>query len=156
MRNTLTLLRSPVRFRIYLLLKLPLAWIMGLSIKAINESYCTVSLPFKRVNYNPFKSMYFAAQIAAAELSTGLLLLTAIGNNRNISFLVKHVESSFSNKATTTINFTCNDGFTIQKAVKQAVNSNEVVSVIAESIGVDKSGQEVSRSKITWSIKRIK
>jgi hypothetical protein len=154
--KTLSQLKKSWKFRAYLLLKLPLAWIMGLRIKEIDESKCITILPFKRFNYNPFKSMYFATQIAAAELSTGLLMLVAIDQRKEVSMLVKKVEASFSKKAVTDIEFVCEQGFLISDAVKNAIESGDSVSIVAYSKGLDKSGDEVCAAFITWSIKRSK
>ena len=152
--HTLKQLRNPCKFQTYLMLKLPRAWIMRLRIKEVNLISCVVVLPFKRRNLNPFNSLYFAAQIAAAELSTGLLLLVAINERRDISMLVQTVEASFSKKAVSDVDFICNEGEKITKAIAETIITGEAVKFIVHSQGFDKLGDLVCTANITWSIKR--
>lgn len=151
--KTLLLLKQHLKFSWYLWKRLPLAWLMGLRIKQIEQDSCSIILPFKKRNLNPFKSMYFAAQIAAAELSTGLLLLVAIDGKPKISMLVKELNASFFKKAVTDIVFICNDGKTIEKAINQAIVTEAKIEFQAVSFGYNKEAEIVSETKITWSIK---
>lgn len=151
--KTLQLLKQNLKFSWYLWRRLPLAWLMGLKIKEIEQDSCSIILPFKKRNLNPFKSMYFAAQIAAAELSTGLLLLVAIDGKPKISMLVKDVHASFVKKAVTDIDFVCKDGKTIEEAINQAIATEEKVEFQAISFGYNKENEMVCKTIITWSIK---
>jgi hypothetical protein len=130
-----------------------MAWFICLSIKAIDHEQCTVMLPFKKRNLNPFKSLYFAVQIAAAELSTGLLVLVAIDRNKNLSMLVKHVEASYTKKAVTDILFKCHDGLKIQSAIDNARITGEAVECVTQSTGYNEQNEVVCIAKITWSFK---
>ena len=56
--------------------KLPSAWLCGVRVKAISKTDCSVGVKHKWINQNPFKSMYFAVQAMAAELSTGALVFS--------------------------------------------------------------------------------
>ena len=151
--RTLQLLKQPLKFSWYLWRRLPLAWLMGLKIKDIEQHTCSILLPFKKRNLNPFKSMYFAAQIAAAELSTGLLLLVAIDGKPKISMLVKEVQTNFVKKAVSDLNFVCRDGKIIEEAINQAIATREKVEFHAISLGYNKEAEMVCEAKITWSIK---
>lgn len=151
--KTLLLLKQHLKFSWYLWRRLPLAWLMGLRIKQIEQDSCSIILPFKKRNLNPFKSMYFAAQIAAAELSTGLLLLVAIDEKPKISMLVKEVQASFVKKAVTDVDFVCKDGKKIENAINQAIATREKVEFQAISLGYNKEAEMVCETKITWSIK---
>lgn len=130
-----------------------MAWLMGLKIKDIEPEACTIILPFKKRNLNPFKSMYFAAQIAAAELSTGLLLLVALDGKPKISMLVKDLQAKFMKKAVTDLIFVCKDGKAIEGAINQAIETGEKVEFQALSQGFNKDKEIVCEAKITWSIK---
>ena len=66
------------KFRFFLLLNLPLAFIARLKIKDISEKQATVTVPFSFWNKNPFNSIYFAVLSMAGELSTGMLGLMHI------------------------------------------------------------------------------
>ena len=69
---------TPSKLNAFLLFKLPSAFFCGVRTKEINESNCVVSVKHRWINQNPFKSMYFAVQAMAAELSTGALVMLHI------------------------------------------------------------------------------
>ena len=131
-----------------------MALIAGLKVREMNSEKCVVSIPYKHVNKNPFRSMYFAAQSMAAELSTALLAMDNIQTaDGNFSMLVSDMQASFVKKATKRVFFTCNDGELIKKTVKKAQESGEGEMFIATTTGVDEAGVKVSEFKFTWSIK---
>jgi len=61
-----------------MLRKLPMGFIAGLKMEALDPSKSTVSVRFKWVNQNPFRSLYFAVLSMAAELSTDSGICTGI------------------------------------------------------------------------------
>ena len=69
---------TPRKINLFNMLKLPAAYFTGIRVKAIDEKSCTVSVKHRWVNQNPFKSMYWAVQGMAAELSTGALVMGKI------------------------------------------------------------------------------
>ena len=71
------------KFRFFLIAKLPSAWISGLRVRKLERNECAVSVPFKWLTQNPFKSTYFACQAMAAEMSTGLISMMAIQGSKN-------------------------------------------------------------------------
>jgi len=116
-----------------------------------------VSVPFKWFSQNPFKSVYFATQAMAAEMSTGVLGLMAIeGASKKVSMLVLNVEGNFIKKATERIYFTCENGHEIFNAVDMAISSGEGVTVKAKSTGKLKDGTIVSEFFVIWSFKSKK
>lgn len=52
---------NPIFFKLFLILKLPLAFLAGVKLKFLNETQSTVQLKYNCLNKNPFKSIYFAA-----------------------------------------------------------------------------------------------
>src|SRR5678810_908341 len=66
---------SPLKFRMFLLSKLPSAYFSGVRVKSLDENKCEVTVPFKWFSQNPFRSTYFACLSMAAEMSTGALAL---------------------------------------------------------------------------------
>jgi hypothetical protein len=66
---------QPLKFRWFMLSKLPMGFISGLKLEALDPSAATVSVRFKWVNQNPFRSIYFAVLSMAAELSPACRLL---------------------------------------------------------------------------------
>lgn len=142
-------------FRLFLLMKLPIALVSGLRIRGLDEHQCTVSVPFKRLTQNPFRSVYFASQAMAAEMSTGVLCLAAIqGCRPAVSMLVVNLQAIFTKKATGRVFFTCENGDEITAAVATTMQSGEGITVKCTSVGRLADGTEVSRFTVEWSLKR--
>ena len=74
----LQLINHPVKFRLFLLSKLPSAFFCGVRVLFADEKTCVTTVPYKWFSQNPFKSTYFACLSMAAEMSTGILGLTHI------------------------------------------------------------------------------
>ena len=145
---------TPKRVNLFMLLKLPLAYIGGVRVKTLSEEQATVKITHKWMNQNPFKSIFWAAQGMAAEMSTGILVMKAIEDSKeNTSMLVTHQEANFYKKATGEILFTCKGGDEIRKAIKMSKQSKEgqVVQLIAE--GKNEDGVVVSKFNFEWSLK---
>ena len=71
-------MKSPFQYNLYIFFKLPSVWWCGIRVKSVNEETCLVGVKHMWINQNPFKSMFWAVQGMAAELSTGLLLMNEI------------------------------------------------------------------------------
>lgn len=148
---------SPKKLNLFLMLKLPSAWVSGVRVKNINDSTCVVGVKHRWINQNPFNSLYFAVQAMAAELSTGALVMSKIkASNEKISMLVAQNKSSFSKKATGKILFTCNDGYKISEAIKQTLATGEGQTFWMKSVGVNEEGAEVSVFEFEWTIRKKK
>lgn len=142
------------KFGLFMLYKLPSAFFCGVRLRNINEDAAVVSVPFKWLSQNPFRSIYFACQAMAAEMSTGVLALGHIhGRKPAVSMLVTSIKAEFVKKATERIYFTCEDGHAIQSAVEQALQSGTGQQVTAISTGRTKDGEVVSRFWVEWSFK---
>jgi len=145
---------SPSNLNTFLFFKLPSAYWSGVRVKAITAESCTVTVRHKWINQNPFKSMYFAVQAMAGELSTGALVMLHIkSSGRKISMLVANNKSTFTKKATGKITFTCNDGHLIHDAIARAIATGEGQTFWMKSIGTDEKGDKVSELDFEWSIK---
>lgn len=139
---------------IFLLFKLPSAFICGVRVKHLENNKCIVSVKHRWINQNPFNSMYFAVQAMAAELSTGALVIFQLKKyDKKISMLVANNKATFSKKATGRITFTCNDGSIIENAVNQTIATGEGQTFWMKSVGVDQGGNQVSEMDFEWSIK---
>ena len=68
-------MKHPVKFRMFLLTKLPSAYFTGVRIKEVDAKKCVTTVPYKWFSKNPFRSTYFASLAMAAEMSTGALAL---------------------------------------------------------------------------------
>ena len=145
---------TPSKFNTFLFLKLPSAYWCGVRVKHITAEECIVGVKHRWINQNPFRSIYFAVQAMAAELSTGALVIQSIkSSRRNISMLVASNKSIFTKKATGKITFTCNDGHKIEQAIQQAVTTGEGQTFWMKSVGTDESGDKVSEFDFEWTIK---
>lgn len=140
----------------FLFFKLPSAYISGVRAKEIDRTKCIVTVKHRWINQNPFKSMYFAVQAMAAELTTGALVMYHIKESgKNISMLVANNKGNFTKKATGRITFTCNDGHLIHDAIQKTIETGEGQTFWMKSIGVNEKGEQVSEMDFEWSI-RIK
>jgi Domain of unknown function (DUF4442) len=147
-------LRHPLKFRMYLLSRLPAAFFAGLRIAHIDDDRCEVNVPYKWFTKNPFRSTYFACLAMAGEMSTGALCLLYVHQREpRISMLVTKLESEFFKKATGRARFICEDGPLIREAVAEAIRTKESRSVRARSIGRDREGNIVAEFFVTWSFK---
>ncbi len=145
---------NPFRFRVFMLQKLPSAFFAGLRIDEIDHQHATISVQYKWFNQNPFRSMYFAIQAMAAEMSTGLLGFGQIyQRNPAVSMLVVGLEAKFSRKVTGRVYFTCTDGNAIHTAIEQSIATGEGQTVVCRSAGVNEAGELVSEFFVTWSFK---
>lgn len=145
---------TPYKLNQFLFFKLPSAYWSGVRVKSIDEGQCVVTIKHKWFNQNPFKSIYFAAQAMAAELSTGALVMYRIKNSgRNISMLVAQNKAVFTKKATGKITFTCNEGHIIKEAIDKAVQTGEGQTFWMTSVGMNEKGESVSEMSFEWTIR---
>lgn len=147
---------SPSKLNSFLFFKLPSAFWSGVRVKSISSENCVVTVKHRWMNQNPFKSMYFAVQAMAAELTTGALVMYHIKESgKNISMLVANNKGNFTKKATGRITFTCNDGHLIKEAIDRTIATKEGQTFWMKSIGINEKGEQVSEMDFEWSV-RIK
>lgn len=147
-------LKHPVKFRLFLLTKLPSAYFAGVRVREADERRCLVTVPFKWYTQNPFRSTYFACLSMAAEMSTGALAMTHLYKRKPaVSMLVVKVESEYFKKATKRTSFICEDGSLFQKAIEECIATGEPRTVRAKSTGRNSEGEVVAEFYITWSFK---
>ncbi|MDB0024809.1 DUF4442 domain-containing protein [bacterium] len=147
---------TPNKINRWLLFKLPAAWLTGVRLSVINEGKCEVKVRFKWINQNPYRSMFWAVQAMAAELTTGMLLTKSIqDSNSDISMLLVSNKSSFYKKAVGKITFVCDEG----ENAKQLINStikNTTSKAWFKAKGYDEAGDQVSEFDFEWSCKKRK
>lgn len=145
---------TPSKLNTFLIFKLPSAYLTGVRVKSITDKACQVTVKHRWINQNPFKSMYFAVQAMAAELSTGALVMAQIQKNQTkISMLVLSNKSSFTKKATGRISFRCEDGDKIAQVIQKAIETKEGQTCWMKSIGLNQNGEQVSEFEFEWTIK---
>ncbi len=148
------IITNPLKFRFFLLTKLPAAFFVGLRLNQIDTEKCIIGVRHSWFSKNPFKSMYFAAEAMAAEMSIGLLAFGYIYKQpKKVSMLVVKMEADYFKKGTGKIKFTSNDGKAIENAIAETILTGEGVTLICESIGKNEADQTVASFKFTWSFK---
>ncbi|MDO5510592.1 MAG: DUF4442 domain-containing protein [Weeksellaceae bacterium] len=145
---------SPAKFSKFLLVKLPIAWLAGVRLQQISDTEATTTVKLHRMSQNPFRSIFWAVQGMAAELSTGVQLFRYMEQSgRQYSMLVTEQQAFFSKKAVGRCEFTCTDGELLRQAMEEAFESKTPQSIRVSSVGTDESGDRVSEFFFTWSIK---
>jgi len=145
---------TPSKINAFNLFKLPAVFITGVRVKSINNEICTVTVKHRWINQNPFKSMFWAVQGMAAELTTGALVMDKIQQSgQNISMLVLNNKASFTKKATGRITFTCSQGLEIDKTINKTIETGEGQTIWLNSIGTNSEGVEVSNFNFEWTLK---
>lgn len=144
---------NPLKLRLFLLRKLPMAALAGLRLRALTPAAATVTVRFKYLTQNPFRSIYFACLAMAAELASGLQAMLHVQAGGPVSMLVTGLEATFTKKAVGLIAFTCPDGAAIAQAVAESRATGDGRTVVATSTGVDEAGDVVAVFRVTWSFR---
>lgn len=148
------MVKHPVKFRMFLFAKLPAAFFSGVRIKEIDEGRSVVSVPYKWLTQNPFRSTYFASLAMAAEMSTGVLGMMHVYKRKPlVSMLITNMEASYFKKATDKTFFVCEAGKQIYDTIEDSILSNEPKSITVKSTGTNKTGELIAAFLFTWSFK---
>ncbi|MDB5199080.1 MAG: hypothetical protein JWO92_1043 [Chitinophagaceae bacterium] len=148
------MIKHPVKFRMFLFWKLPAVFFSGVRIKEIDEEKSVVSVPYKWLTQNPFKSTYFASLAMAAEMSTGVLgMMNVYKRMPAISMLITNMEASYFKKATAKTYFVCEGGGQIRNTIEDAIASKGSKSITIKSTGTNKNGELIAEFLFTWSFK---
>jgi hypothetical protein len=150
----LKMVNNKALFEVFLMSELPMGFVAGLKTKYFDGEKCEITVPYRFMNKNPFKSTYFAVLAMAAEMSTGMLAVLATHKSKpSVAMLVTHLEADFVKKATSITTFTCTQGKEIIETVERSILTGEAQTFEATSIGTSKSGEVEAKFKITWSFK---
>jgi len=145
---------TPSKLNSFLMFKLPAAYLCGVRVKQLDKNKCIVSVKHRWINQNPFKSMFWAVQGMAAELTTGALMMNKIKDSgKKISMLVANNNASFTKKATGRITFEFNEGHLIDKAIEKTIETGEGQTLWLKSNGINEEGIQVSSFDFEWTIK---
>ena len=145
---------SVSKFNTFTFFKLPSAWWSGVRLRHLDEKKAIVTVKHKWFNQNPFKSMCWAVQGMAAELSTGAMMIDQIRESgKKISMLVANNNANFSKKATGKITFTCEDGHLIKDALDKTIATGEGQTIWMKSVGVNENGVVVSTFNFEWTVR---
>jgi len=145
---------TPRKLNLFLLFKLPSAYLTGVRAKSIDAQTCVIVVKHRWINQNPFKSMFWAVQGMAAELATGALIMMKLqAANKNVSMLVIKNNARFSKKAKGVITFTCDQGNLVDETLQKAIKTGEGQTVVLTANGIDLAGDEVASFDFEWSLK---
>ncbi len=148
-------MNNRVLFKIAVFFRAPLDFITGMRIRELNERSCEVSVPYRWLNKNPFRSTFWAVLGMAAEMSTGVLVMMYTYRlTSSIAIIVGSCTGEFMVKATDRTTFVCNDGKRIAATVKKAIQTGEPQEVVCKTTGYSQIGEEVARFTFTWKMKR--
>jgi hypothetical protein len=148
------MIKHPLKFRMFLFMKIPSAFFSGVRVREIDAQQCVVSIPYRWFSQNPFRSTYFACLSMAAEMSTGALAMAHVYKRTPpVSMLVIAVESAYFKKATGPTFFACHDGNTMRDLIEESIRDGQGKTFRASSIGTNKDGEKVAEFYITWSFK---
>ena len=144
---------NPMKLRLFMLQKLPMAWLAGLRLTQLTPEIAAVTIRYKYLTQNPFRSLYFACLAMAAELASGIQALMHIRGGGPVSMLVTGIQGDFTKKAVGLITFTCPDGALIAQAVAESRATGEGRTVVCTSTGLDEAGDVVAVFKLIWSFR---
>lgn len=148
------LVNNRFKFSLFLLFKLPSAWMAGVRIHKMDAHSCTTVVPYRWLSQNPFGSTYFACLAMAAEMSTGVLAMAHVNDaGARVSMLVTGLEGIFLKKAKKRTYFTCEQGDDIRQAIMQAVESGNPSAITINIKGRSADDIEIARFQVTWSFK---
>ncbi|MBO3272915.1 DUF4442 domain-containing protein [Hymenobacter defluvii] len=144
---------NPWKLRLFLLRSLPMAYLAGLRVRSLTAEQATVTVPFKYLTQNPFRSIYFACLSMAAELASGVQAMLRTQGAGRVSMLVVGLEAEFTKKATGLVTFTCPDGAAIAQAIADSRATGEGRTVVCTSTGHDAAGDVVAVFRVRWSFR---
>ena len=144
---------TPNRINAFNFFKLPSVWWCGIRVTKIDDISCKVKVAHRWINQNPFKSMFWAVQGMAAELTTGVLIMEAIHNSkRKVSMLVLNNRANFSKKARGKVLFECDEKQKLMKSMKTLIKTQEPQKLWLTSKGIDQNGDIVSTFEFEWTL----
>ena len=143
-----------LKYNLFLLRKLPAAYFCGDRMKSLDSDQCEIKITLNWFNKNPFKSMFWAAQGMAAELTTGLMITDKIKKSGyDISMLLISNSSNYFKKATGTIIFNCSQGNKIDDMIEKLINLKTPQKIVLSSTGINRQNVTVSKFTFEWSLK---
>ena len=147
---------NPLKLQVFMVRRLPMAYLAGLRVQHLTTEEAVVTIRFKYLTKNPFRSIYFACLAMAAELASGVQAMMHVNSGTSVSMLVTGMEAQFTKKAVGKIAFTCPDGESIGETVARSRATGEGRTVVTTSTGRDEAGDIVAIFRMTWSFKAKK
>jgi len=147
-------LLSPIKLKVFLLQRLPMAALAGLRLISFECGMAEVLVKYGYWTKNPFRSIYFAVLAMAAELSTGVLVYYHTQfKKRKVSILVTNLEAEYYKKAKGRVRFVCDlsevNGFfnDLENELEEGFEAK------LTSRGFNEKNELVAECALTWSMK---
>jgi hypothetical protein len=142
-------------FPVFLLWKLPLAWLAGLRITYLDSRGCEIRMRHSFWNKNPFGSMYFAAMAMGAEMSTGLPAYTHLRRRRqSVSLLLSGMEAVYHKKAVGLIHFRFEGMKSLLDSLETLQKSGDTCTALLVSQCFNKQKQLMAEFRFTWTFRQ--
>jgi len=139
-------------------LRIPLIFLVGPRVLALDDEGCAVEIPLRYLTRNHLGSMYFGALHVGADLAAGLNATRAIlAGHRRVKLIFKDCRSEFLKRADGDVVFKTSDGRRIREAVLEADASGERLTLPVEVVATvpERYGEEpVARFTLGLSLKR--
>jgi hypothetical protein len=150
------LVLSPV-FRLGMMKILPMGSIAGLKITEIDDEHCTVTVPYKYINKNPFNTTYWAVLGMAAEMASGALVQMYTHKlNPSVSMFVTGCDGKFLKRALGVTTFICTEGKLVGDIIQKAIDTNQPQTIHNNVKGYDKDKNLLVEFNFEWSVKARK
>jgi len=131
-----------------------MAFLSGLKIVKLTEELCSVTVPYKSLNKNPFRSTYWAVLGMAAEMSSGALIsMYTYKQKPSMATIIVSCKAEFVKKGTDVTTFVCSDGLKVKEAIIKAIEVNEPQVIECKSIGKNEADEDVANFGFIWSVK---
>ncbi len=148
---------NPFLFRLGLMKDLPLASVTGVKLKRLTAEECELTVPYKFLNKNPFKTTYWAVLGMSAEMASGLLLLMYTHKLKpSVSTFVIGCEATFVKRALGKTTFRCVQGKEIAEKIIRTARSFEPEEIRCVTNAYNEQGELVAEFTFTWGIKARK
>jgi hypothetical protein len=126
---------SKVNRYLYLfgLTKIPLVFYVGPKIVEYSEKHILLKIKLRRKTRNHLKSMYVAALVVGADISSGFLaFLKTKDSEKNISLIFKSISGEFLKRPMGDCYFFCENGKQIDDMIRNSAESGNRYNEVSE------------------------
>jgi acyl-coenzyme A thioesterase PaaI-like protein len=139
-------------------LKIPVLLFLGPRVLRLDETGCTVKIPFDWRSKNHVGSMYFGALCAGADLASGLPAFRAMrAGHARVVPLFADVHGEFLKRADGDVHFDCEQGAEVAAAVERADRTGERITMpvhVTCTVPDRYGGEPVARFTLGLTMKR--
>lgn len=142
------------KFRLMLTRMLPMAYLSGMRIKSLTRERCEVSLRYKWLIKNPFRSTFWAVMGMAGEMSSGaLMMLYTYGQKPSVATILVSQTGKFYKKGVGRMTYVCESGKEMRETVERAYATGEGVTIDCPVKAYNEAGELIAEFEFTWSMK---